>query len=567
MAEDLPSKAKNDNPKKIESSEAEKTPEVENVQESEPEKNEVKVVEAQKQEQATQEQEKATETAQTTEEENTPEEATETAQTTEEEKPTETAEATQEQEKATETAEVTEEEKPAETAEATQEEEKATETAKATQEQEKATETAEAQTQVAQQNGLKLEDIQVGEGQEAQSGKKVSVHYTGWLTNGKKFDSSVDRGTPFQFTLGARQVIQGWDQGVLGMKVGGKRKLTIPPALGYGERGSGEKIPPNATLVFEVELIEVKQEQEKPTETAETTQEEEKTAEATQEQEKTIKTTKSKKEKLKSKIKKRIAKLKKTLNQSNTKSIVKLKIKKEKNLKKYLNRLSSLLTEKSDPIFQNEEKVIAREIKITRSELKYINAKIKQIRLTKSDSSKRIKRPRYTSNAFQLSTSFNAFSQGYNSIAANYEFQPISIQKYQKYGILSLGLALTFFHKHENNGIKYFTGLGTNFAFGARARYQFKYKKNQILVPSFSYEYQKLKYFINNQHGWGSLSGISLELWLLLNTIDQKKSDGLYKSTSINNVYLTVELRNASASGENLDLSDSSIYWGLRFEF
>ena len=107
------------------------------------------------------------------------------------------------------------------------------------------------------ENGLKLEDLQVGEGQEAESGKKVSVHYTGWLTDGKKFDSSVDRGTPFQFTLGARQVIQGWDQGVLGMKVGGKRKLTIPPTLAYGERGAGGVIPPNATLVFEVELIEV----------------------------------------------------------------------------------------------------------------------------------------------------------------------------------------------------------------------------------------------------------------------------------------------------------------------
>ena len=107
------------------------------------------------------------------------------------------------------------------------------------------------------ENGLKLQDLQVGEGQEAQSGKKVSVHYTGWLTDGKKFDSSVDRGTPFQFTLGARQVIQGWDQGVLGMKVGGKRKLTIPPTLAYGERGAGGVIPPNATLVFEVELIEV----------------------------------------------------------------------------------------------------------------------------------------------------------------------------------------------------------------------------------------------------------------------------------------------------------------------
>jgi FKBP-type peptidyl-prolyl cis-trans isomerase FkpA len=86
----------------------------------------------------------------------------------------------------------------------------------------------------------------------------VSVHYTGWLTDGKKFDSSKDRGQPFQFALGAGQVIKGWDEGVQGMKIGGKRKLTIPPGLGYGSRGAGNVIPPNATLIFEVELLGVK---------------------------------------------------------------------------------------------------------------------------------------------------------------------------------------------------------------------------------------------------------------------------------------------------------------------
>jgi FKBP-type peptidyl-prolyl cis-trans isomerase FkpA len=105
--------------------------------------------------------------------------------------------------------------------------------------------------------GLVIEDLAVGTGATAAAGKKVTVHYTGWLTNGKKFDSSKDRNDPFVFSLGAGQVIRGWDQGVQGMQVGGKRKLTIPPDLGYGARGAGGVIPPNATLVFEVELLGV----------------------------------------------------------------------------------------------------------------------------------------------------------------------------------------------------------------------------------------------------------------------------------------------------------------------
>ncbi len=105
---------------------------------------------------------------------------------------------------------------------------------------------------------LLVEDIVVGNGATATAGQTVVVHYTGWLTNGQKFDSSVDRNDPFDFKLGMGRVIPGWDQGVAGMQVGGKRKLTIPPQLAYGERGAGGVIPPNATLVFEVELLAVR---------------------------------------------------------------------------------------------------------------------------------------------------------------------------------------------------------------------------------------------------------------------------------------------------------------------
>lgn len=105
--------------------------------------------------------------------------------------------------------------------------------------------------------GLTIEDLTLGIGEEAVAGKTVTVNYLGTLTDGKKFDSSYDRGTPFTFNLGAGEVIKGWDAGVAGMKVGGKRKLTIAPHLGYGARGAGDVIPPNATLIFEVELLKV----------------------------------------------------------------------------------------------------------------------------------------------------------------------------------------------------------------------------------------------------------------------------------------------------------------------
>ena len=113
-------------------------------------------------------------------------------------------------------------------------------------------------TQTTTASGLVYEDLEVGTGPEAKAGMHVQVHYTGWLTDGQKFDSSKDLNDPFVFPLGARHVIAGWDEGVQGMKVGGVRKLTIPPELGYGARGAGGVIPPNATLVFDVELLAVK---------------------------------------------------------------------------------------------------------------------------------------------------------------------------------------------------------------------------------------------------------------------------------------------------------------------
>ena len=105
--------------------------------------------------------------------------------------------------------------------------------------------------------GLKYQDLVVGEGEVAKNGKSVTVHYTGWLTDGTKFDSSVDAGRPFTFQLGRGQVIAGWDQGVKGMQVGGKRKLIIPSSLGYGARGAGGVIPPHADLIFDVQLLRV----------------------------------------------------------------------------------------------------------------------------------------------------------------------------------------------------------------------------------------------------------------------------------------------------------------------
>jgi FKBP-type peptidyl-prolyl cis-trans isomerase FkpA len=113
-------------------------------------------------------------------------------------------------------------------------------------------------TEVTMSDGLKFTDDTVGTGAEAQAGKTVSVHYTGWLLDGTKFDSSRDRNQPFSFPLGGGRVIKGWDEGVAGMKVGGKRTLVIPPNLGYGAQGAGGVIPGNATLKFEVELLDVK---------------------------------------------------------------------------------------------------------------------------------------------------------------------------------------------------------------------------------------------------------------------------------------------------------------------
>jgi peptidylprolyl isomerase len=118
---------------------------------------------------------------------------------------------------------------------------------------------AQAETNaVKTPSGLSYVDEVVGNGPSPRAGQTVSVHYTGWLTNGQKFDSSLDRGAPFEFVLGQGNVIRGWDEGVASMKVGGKRKLTIPPQLGYGAQGAGNVIPPNATLVFEVQLLGVR---------------------------------------------------------------------------------------------------------------------------------------------------------------------------------------------------------------------------------------------------------------------------------------------------------------------
>jgi FKBP-type peptidyl-prolyl cis-trans isomerase len=119
-----------------------------------------------------------------------------------------------------------------------------------------ATQAANPNVSANTSSGLKIEDEVVGSGQAAKTGDKVTVNYTGWLTNGTKFDSSLDRNQPFSFTLGAGEVIQGWDQGVVGMKVGGKRKLTIPPGLAYGANPNGS-IPGNSTLIFEVELVSI----------------------------------------------------------------------------------------------------------------------------------------------------------------------------------------------------------------------------------------------------------------------------------------------------------------------
>lgn len=118
------------------------------------------------------------------------------------------------------------------------------------------TEMTQNSDNIEQSSELKIEDIVVGTGTEVQTGDNVVIHYNGTLTNGTKFDSSYDRGEPFETQIGVGQVIQGWDEGVVGMKVGGKRKLTIPPDMAYGDRATGP-IPPNSTLIFEVELLEV----------------------------------------------------------------------------------------------------------------------------------------------------------------------------------------------------------------------------------------------------------------------------------------------------------------------
>ena len=117
---------------------------------------------------------------------------------------------------------------------------------------------AEEEKPIVTSSGLQYLDLVKGEGREAHVGETASVHYTGWLKDGTKFDSSVDRGQPFSFRLGAGRVIKGWDEGVVGMNIGSKRKLIIPPHLGYGTRGAGRVIPPNAMLIFDVELLDLR---------------------------------------------------------------------------------------------------------------------------------------------------------------------------------------------------------------------------------------------------------------------------------------------------------------------
>ena len=117
---------------------------------------------------------------------------------------------------------------------------------------------AEDQKPIVTASGLQYLDLVKGDGREAHVGETAYVHYTGWLKDGTKFDSSVDRGEPFSFRLGAGRVIKGWDEGVVGMNIGSKRKLIIPPHLGYGARGAGRVIPPNATLIFDVELLDLR---------------------------------------------------------------------------------------------------------------------------------------------------------------------------------------------------------------------------------------------------------------------------------------------------------------------
>ena len=117
---------------------------------------------------------------------------------------------------------------------------------------------AEGEKSIETSSGLQYLDLVKGLGREAHVGETASVHYTGWLKDGTKFDSSLDRGQPFQFRLGAGRVIKGWDEGVVGMNIGSKRKLIIPPHLGYGTRRAGRLIPPNATLIFEVELLDLR---------------------------------------------------------------------------------------------------------------------------------------------------------------------------------------------------------------------------------------------------------------------------------------------------------------------